>query len=68
MILIFMITNDKELAILELYISNTGYLEECLSYFTKVLIEDNNDMETDIEELEISNFKDEKKKQNLQKK
>lgn len=42
------------------------YLEESLSYYTKILIEDNNKVEADTKKLEsISNFK--KKKKNKKK-
>lgn len=55
--------NNEELARLELYILNISYLEEGLSYFTEVSIEDNNEDEKDAKELEpVSDSKEEKKK------
>lgn len=54
--------DNEKLKWLELHILGVDYLEESLSYYTKILIEDNNKVEADTKKLEsISNFKKKKK-------
>ena len=55
--------NDKELVRLELYILSIDYSKEGLSYFTKVLIKNNNEIKVDIKKLQlIFNSKKKRKK------
>ncbi len=60
--------DDQQLTWLELHILGASYLEEGLSCFTEVLIEDDNEIEADAEKQAVSNFEKENKiKKNLRK-
>lgn len=53
--------NDANLLKLGLHILGLGYLEERVSRFIEVIMED--EVQEIVEKLEVSNFKEEKKRQ-----